>query len=42
MHDVGTTLWDSEIVLAHHMDGVELAGKKVLEIGAGTVRPHIS
>ena len=37
INDVGTTLWDSEIILAHYMDDLELCGKQILEIGAGTV-----
>lgn len=36
--DVGTTVWDSEVVMAHLIDelGGYLNGKCVIELGAGT------
>ena len=34
--DVGLTIWDAEVILAHYVDTLSLRGKKVLEIGGGT------
>ncbi|CAM9446352.1 unnamed protein product [Scytosiphon promiscuus] len=37
--DVGSIVWDAEIVLAHYLDqayGYRLSGMRVLELGAGT------
>lgn len=47
--DVGSVVWDAEVLLAHYLDlayGVRLRGMRVLELGAGTglagiVRGHI-
>ncbi|CAM9536576.1 unnamed protein product, partial [Hapterophycus canaliculatus] len=37
--DVGSIVWDAEIILAHYLDqayGSRLSGMRVLELGAGT------
>lgn len=37
--DVGSVVWDAEVVLAHYLDlvyGSKLRGRRVLELGAGT------
>lgn len=36
--DVGTTVWDAEVVMAHLVDelGAALRGSSVVELGAGT------
>lgn len=39
MADVGSVVWDAEVVLAHYIDlvhGFRLRGRRVLELGAGT------
>lgn len=34
--DVGLTIWDAEVILAHYIDRLSLCGKRVLELGGGT------
>lgn len=37
--DVGSVVWDAEIILAYYLDiayGFKLRGRRVLELGAGT------
>jgi predicted nicotinamide N-methyase len=40
-HPYGTMLWPAAIALAEDVSGRELAGKRVLELGAGTGLPGI-
>ncbi|XP_031491846.1 uncharacterized protein LOC116258685 [Nymphaea colorata] len=39
---VGASLWDCAIVLAHYLPSVPLAGKSVVELGAGTGLPGLT
>ncbi|CAN6478841.1 unnamed protein product [Victoria cruziana] len=39
---VGACLWDCAIVLAHYLPSVPLAGKSVVELGAGTGLPGLT
>eukprot|EP00602_Paraphysomonas_sp_CaronLab_P005105 CAMPEP_0185035012 /NCGR_PEP_ID=MMETSP1103-20130426/25642_1 /TAXON_ID=36769 /ORGANISM="Paraphysomonas bandaiensis, Strain Caron Lab Isolate" /LENGTH=124 /DNA_ID=CAMNT_0027571905 /DNA_START=71 /DNA_END=442 /DNA_ORIENTATION=- len=41
MDDVGYTVWDAEVILAHMLTDFELRDKCVLEIGAGTALASI-
>jgi predicted nicotinamide N-methyase len=34
--DVGTTIWDAEVILAHELDKRNTSSESILEIGAGT------
>lgn len=37
----GGTLWDASYVLAKYLESMDMAGKKVVELGAGTGLPSI-